>query len=208
MKTRGTIEVITGCMFSGKTEELIREVRRAEFAKKRIMVFDHCLDDERYVKGKVSSHSGLHLETFSAAHAKEIYQHAADSNFNVDVMAIDEAQFFTDLAEVCEKLVSKGIRVIAVGLNQDFRGEPFEAMSELMPRADRVRLLTAICMGCGADATRTQRLINGEPVPYDSPRIEIGGQEKYQARCRHCHEVPGKPDASLNGHTRREKIRA
>jgi thymidine kinase len=195
-------------MFSGKTEELIREVRRAEFAKKRIMVFDHCLDDERYAKGKVSSHSGLHLETFSAASAGEIYRHAAESNFKVDVIAIDEAQFFEDLAEICEKLVSKGIRVIAVGLNQDFRGEPFEAMAELMPRADRVRLLTAICMTCGADATRTQRLIDGEPAPYESPRIEIGGQEKYQARCRHCHDVPGKPDAGWNGQTRREKIRA
>ncbi|MBI3459697.1 thymidine kinase [Candidatus Acetothermia bacterium] len=206
MKTRGTIEVITGCMFSGKTEELIREVRRAEFAKKRIMVFDHSLDDQRYARGRVNSHSGLQMDTFSAANAEEIWRHVEEANYKLDVIAIDEAQFFESLAEVCERLVNKDMRVIAVGLNQDFRGEPFEVMAELMARADRVRLLTAICMTCGADATRTQRLINGKPAPYESPRIEIGGQEKYQARCRHCHEVPGK--LAFNGKVRNGRVKA
>jgi thymidine kinase len=208
MKTKGTIEVITGCMFSGKTEELIREVRRAEFAKKRIMVFDHSLDNERYARGKVNSHSGLQLETFSAANAGEIYRHVIDAQYKVDVVAIDEAQFFEELADVCERLAQKGIRVIVVGLNQDFRGEPFEVMAELMARADRVRLLTAICMVCGADATRTQRLIDGKPAPCESPRIEIGGQDKYQARCRYCHEVPGKPEVFVNGRARNDRVKA
>jgi thymidine kinase len=200
MKPRGTIEVITGCMFSGKTEELIREVRRAEFAKKRILVFDHSLDDQRYAHGRVSSHSGWQLETYSAASSDAIWQRLSQAQ--LDLIAIDEAQFFDGLPHVCEKAATQGIRVIAVGLNQDFRGEPFEVMAELMARADRVRLLTAICMVCGADATRTQRLINGKPAPYNSPRIEIGGQEKYQARCRGCHEIPGKPQPSVNGKAR------
>jgi thymidine kinase len=194
MTKRGALEVITGCMFSGKTEELIREVRRAGFAKKRIVVFDHSLDQERYTRGFINSHSGWQFATVCTAQAQAIEEHVEHQE--LDLIAIDEAQFFDGLPAVCERLVQQGLRVIVVGLNQDFRGEPFEVMSELMARADKVRLLTAICAICGAEATRTQRLIDGQPAPYGSPRIEIGGQEKYQARCRYCHEVPGKPVAN------------
>lgn len=193
--TRGTLEVITGCMFSGKTEELIRQVVRAGYARKRIMVFDHTLDDKRYQAGKLTSHSGLEVETYSLSDPGEILNLVSD--VDTDVIAIDEGHFFPlKLVRVCRELASQGLRVIVAGLNQDFRGEPFESVASLLAYADRITLLSAICNLCGGEASRTQRIINGTPAPYDSPRILVGGEESYQARCPTCHEVPGKPETS------------
>ncbi len=187
----GLLEVIAGCMFSGKTEELIRRVRRAGYAHKRIAAFDHALDEARYRAGYANSHSGWEIETFSTRLPEEIYR--IGRRERAEVVAVDEGQFFSELAPVCNALADEGVRVIAAGLNQDFRGEPFESMAELMVRADHVTVLSAICTECGREATRTQRLIDGAPAPYDSPRIQIGGEESYQARCRRCHQVPGAP---------------
>lgn len=190
-KPSGILEVIAGCMFSGKTEELIRRVRRAGYAGKRISVFDHALDEERYRAGYANSHSGWELKTHSTSNPTEIYKLACQEN--AELVAVDEVQFFENLLPVCDALADHGKRVIVAGLNLDFRGEPFESMAELMARGDKITLLSAICTVCGGEATRTQRLIDGKPASFDSPRIQIGGEEDYQARCRHCHEVPGVP---------------
>jgi len=189
---RGALEVIIGCMFSGKTEELIRRVRRAGYAGKRISVFDHALDEKRYRVGYANSHSGWEVKTHSTSNPETIYRLACEEG--AEVVAIDEAQFFEGLLPACDALADRGVRVIVAGLNQDFRGEAFETLAEILVRADLITLLSAICTECGHDATRTQRLIDGLPAPYDSPRILIGGEERYQARCRHCHCVPGKPE--------------
>ena len=196
LHSRGGLEVIAGCMFSGKTEELIRRVRRAGYAHKRVSVFNHALDETRYRSGFTNSHSGWEIKTHSTANPLEIYRLA--SSENAEVVAIDEAQFFETLLPACDALADKGIRVIVAGLNQDFRGEAFESFAEIILRADHLTLLSAICTECGNEATRTQRLLDGKPAPSDSPRIQIGGEESYQARCRHCHEVPGLPSMQVN----------
>ncbi len=193
--SRGALEVICGCMFSGKTEELIRRVRRAGYARKRVSTFDHALDEARYRAGYANSHSGWEIKSHATANPAELYRVACEEE--AEVVAIDEAQFFEGLAPVCGALADLGVRVIVAGLNQDFRGEAFETMAELMVRADKLTLLDAICVVCGAGASRTQRLLDGKPAPYDSPRIQIGGEESYQARCRHCHEVPGRPSRGV-----------
>jgi thymidine kinase len=178
-------------MFSGKTEELIRRVRRAGFAGRKISVFDHALDEARYRAGYANSHSGWQIQTHSTTHSEEVYRLACEAG--AEVVAVDEAQFFDSLLPVCDALAAHGTRVIVAGLNLDFRGEPFETLVEVLARADAITLLSAICTVCGEEATRTQRLIDGEPAPYDSPRIQVGGEESYHACCRHCHRVPGAP---------------
>lgn len=196
LKPKGSLEVVCGCMFSGKTEEMIRRVRRAGFAQKRVSVFDHALDEARYRPGFANSHSGWEVKTHATSNPDEIYRIACEEA--AEVVAIDEAQFFDkSLIPACEALADLGIRVVVAGLNQDFRGDAFETLGELMVRADKLTLLSAICTVCGNDATRTQRLIDSKPAPYDSPRIQIGGEESYQARCRHCHEVPGRPSNGI-----------
>jgi len=183
----GWIEVICGSMFSGKTEELIRRVKRAVIARQRVQVFKPLLDD-RYATERVSSHDGLQWDAIAVHSAAEILELVRD---NTDVVAIDEAQFFDwAVVEVCEQLAQKGKRVIVAGLDMDFRGEPFGPMPVLMAQAEMVDKLQAICAVCGAPASRTQRLINGVPANYDDPQILVGASEVYQARCRRCHEVP------------------
>ncbi len=183
----GWIELICGSMFSGKTEELIRRLIRAEIARQKIQVFKPALDT-RYEVGKVSSHSGKYYEAIAVRNAAEI---ASLIEEDVDVVAIDEVQFFDwAVAELCERLANKGRRVILAGLDLDFRGEPFGPMPLLMAQAEQVDKLQAICMVCGAPASRTQRLINGKPAHYDDPIIMVGASEVYEARCRRHHEVP------------------
>ncbi len=185
----GWIEVICGSMFSGKTEELIRRVRRAQIARQKVQVFKPRLDD-RYQAEKVASHNGVHLDAVVVGAAKEILQ-LVDSD--TAVVAIDEGQFFDwTVADVCDFLADNGRRVIIAGLDTDFRGEPFGPMPLLMAQAERVDKLQAICVVCGAPASRTQRLINGQPASYDDPVIMVGADEVYEARCRHCHQVPKK----------------
>jgi thymidine kinase len=186
----GWIEIVCGSMFSGKTEELIRRVRRARIARQKVQVFKPGLDD-RYHAEQVSSHNGMRWEAVPVGKAYEILdQLEPDTN----VVAVDEAQFFDgEISSVCNELAERGLRVILAGLDMDFRGEPFGPMPLLMAEAEEVTKLQAICVTCGAPASRTQRLIDGQPAAYDDPVILVGGSESYEARCRHCHQVPGKP---------------
>ena len=191
-RARGHIELICGSMFSGKTEELIRRLRRAEIAKQRVQVFSHRLDT-RYGESRVASHSGANWESLPAQNAEQILEQLDPV---ATVVAIDEAQFFDwKIAEVVNALAHRGIRVIVAGLDMDFRGEPFGPMPLLMAHAEQVDKLSAICVVCGAPASRTQRLINGAPARYDDPVILVGANEVYEARCRHCHQVPGRDTA-------------
>lgn len=185
----GWIELICGSMFSGKSEELIRRVKRAEIARQKVQVFKPVLDN-RFGKDQVSSHSGAHMNAQQVQSAAEVMQIV---NAETDVVAIDEVQFFDwAIADVANALADRGKRVILAGLDLDFRGEPFGPMPLLMAQAEELEKLHAICMVCGAPATRTQRLIDGRPASYEDPIILVGASEAYQARCRKHHEVPRK----------------
>jgi thymidine kinase len=187
----GYIEVISGCMFAGKTEELIRRIKTLEFAKKNVLVFKPAIDN-RYSNTKVVSHAGSSVESIVVPDARSILDFVKD---DTDVIAIDEIQFFDeDVLLVCDYLAKKGKRVMCAGLDTDFRAEPFGVMPRLITDAEFVTKLTAVCMKCGAPATRTQRLVNGRPAQYSDPIIMVGAAEAYEARCRHCHEVVGKPE--------------
>lgn len=186
----GHIEVICGSMFSGKTEELIRRIKRAQIARKRVQVFKPAIDT-RYSMSEVSSHSGVRAQAVPVASTSAILELVAP---DTQVVAIDEVQFFDEaLVEVCDRLAAQGKRVIAAGLDQDFRGHSFGPLPELLARAEQVDKLQAICVVCGAPASRTQRLIDGRPAAYTDPTILVGATEAYEARCRACHIVPGKP---------------
>lgn len=183
----GRIEVICGSMFSGKTEELIRRVRRAIIAHQEVQVFKPVIDD-RYGIQRVSSHNGQNVEAIPVPDAASIL---TQLHRKTTVVAIDEVQFFdAGIVQVVNQLADKGIRVILAGLDMDFRGEPFGAMPALMCIAEEVTKLQAICVICGDAGTRTQRLVNGEPAHYDDPIIMVGAQEAYEARCRKHHRVP------------------
>jgi thymidine kinase len=187
----GWIEVITGPMFAGKTEELIRRVRRLQYAKQNILVFKPTIDD-RYGDDDVVSHNNMRTRSVNITKASEIMDYIDD---DTDVVAIDEIQFLDEEAvHICEYLADHGIRVILSGLDRDFRGEPFSFMPDLMALAEDVTKLSAICVKCHTPATRTQRIIDGRPARYGDPIILVGAKDTYEARCRHCHEVPGRPD--------------
>ncbi len=186
----GYLEVITGCMFAGKTEELLRRITVLEFAKKKIMVFKPKIDN-RYSDSKVVSHAGSSCESHVVFHAKEILDIVTE---DTEVVAIDEVQFFdNDIIEVCDTLADAGKRVMVAGLDSNFRGEPFGPMPTLLTMAEFVTKLSAVCNRCGSPATRTQRIINGVPADYNDPVVLVGASESYEARCRHCHEVRNKP---------------
>ncbi|TYR75304.1 thymidine kinase [Rossellomorea vietnamensis] len=187
MKQTGWLEVICGSMFSGKSEELIRRVRRAQFAKQEIMVFKPKLDN-RYSEEAVVSHNGTSVIAKPVESSLEILGEVTAS---VDIVAIDEVQFFDEgIVEVVQKLADAGHRVVTAGLDQDFRGEPFGPMPRLMAAAEQVTKLQAVCSVCGSPASRTQRLIDGRPAGYDDPIILVGASEAYEPRCRHHHQVP------------------
>ncbi|HOP55122.1 MAG TPA: thymidine kinase [bacterium] len=182
----GWIEVICGSMFSGKSEELIRRVKRAEIARQKVQVFKPAIDT-RYEDREVVSHDGNKVSAYMVEKAEDILTELLP---DVQVIAIDEGQFFDDgIVKVCQTLADNGKRVIVAGLDQDFRGEPFGPMPELLAVAEKVDKLQAICMVCGGPASRTQRLINGEPAYYDDPTILIGAEDVYEARCRDHHVV-------------------
>lgn len=184
----GWLEIITGPMYCGKSEELIRRLRRVKIAKQKIKVFKPVLDN-RYSKKDVVSHSGNSIEAVPVDHPEEILDRI---DADIDVVGIDEAQFFhKDLIDICEGLADRGIRVILAGLDRDFRNQPFGPMPELMARAEYVDKLHAICIQCGEPASRTQRLIDGEPAAADDPVILVGAAEVYEARCRSCHALKG-----------------
>jgi thymidine kinase len=182
----GWIEVVCGSMFSGKTEELIRRLRRAQIAKQKVQVFKPTIDT-RFADREVTSHNGVQIEAIPVESTAQVYTMLEP---NTTVVAIDEAQFFDDeVVSLCEDLADRGLRVIVAGLDMDFRGEPFGPMPALMARAEQVHKLQAICVECGGPASRTQRLIEGQPAAYTDPVILVGASEVYQARCRGCHQV-------------------
>jgi thymidine kinase len=177
-------------MFSGKTEELIRRVRRAQIAKQKVQVFKPAIDD-RYGVQKITSHNGLYVEAVPVADAETILTLVEP---DTTVVAVDEVQFFDwQIAKVVNQLAERRVRVIVSGLDMDFRGEPFGPMPLLMAEAEQVDKLQAICVVCGEPASRTQRLIDGRPAAYSDPVILVGASEVYEARCRMHHEVPGTP---------------
>lgn len=187
VSTEGHIEVITGSMFSGKTEELIRRIERAEIAGQDAKVFKPSIDD-RYSEEEVGSHNGSKWKAYVVEQDEDIS--SVFSNIEADVVAVDEANFFDqDLVNECQRMADEGKRVIVSGIDQTFRGEPFEPLPSLMASAEYIDKLRAICAECGKPATRNQRLIDGEPAHAEAPTVDVGGEEKYQARCRHCHEL-------------------
>ena len=183
----GSIEVITGSMFCGKTDELIRRLRRATIARQKVQVFKPVIDN-RYSVEKVTSHAGGEYDAIPIQAAKDIPENLDQ---DTTVVGIDEAQFFdNELIPITQHLADRGLRVIIAGLDTDFRGEPFGPIPTLMAKAEIVDKLHAICMVCGESASRTQRLVNGQPAHYDDPVVIVGASEMYEARCREHHEVP------------------
>jgi thymidine kinase len=183
----GSVEIIVGSMFSGKTEELLRRLRRASIAKQKVQVFKPVID-HRYGLEKVTSHDGNAYGALPVDSAEAILD-----NLDADttVVGIDEAQFFDgDITSVATTLAKRGIRVIVGGLDMDFRGEPFGPIPTMMAQAERVDKLHAICMVCGNPAYCTQRLVDGKPAHYNDPIVIVGANEMYEARCRDCHEIP------------------
>ena len=189
----GWMEVIAGVMFSGKTEELLRRVRRATIARKRVQVFKSHLDDRYAGLWAVSSHD---RRTFEATPVDSSSQILLRLDPMAQVIAIDEAQFLdAGVVQVASSLADRGRRVILAGTDTDFRGELFGAMPQLMAVAEMVDKLHAICVLCGSPASRNQRLIDGKPAPYESPTIMVGAADSYEARCRACHIVPRRDEA-------------
>jgi thymidine kinase len=185
--TQGFIEVVCGSMFSGKTDELIRRLVRATIARQKVQVFKPAID-VRYAIEKVASHAGA---TYDAIPVQKSADIRSKLDKDTTVVGIDEAQFFDpEVVNVVRELASRDVRVIVAGLDTDFRGEPFGAMPVLMAEAEDVLKLHAICMVCGGNASRTQRLVNGKPARYDDPVVIVGASELYEARCRQHHEVP------------------
>ena len=186
----GYIETVIGPMYSGKSEELIRRLKRAKIAKQNIVVFKPQIDD-RYSKEDVVSHSGDSIKAIPISDSNQIYDHIDEKT---QVVGIDEVQFFNSkIVDVCEYLADKGVRVMVAGLDKDFRGEAFGVMPELLTKGEFVTKLTAVCAKCGSPATRTQRLVDGKPASFDDPVVLVGAVDHYEPRCRHCHEVVNKP---------------
>jgi thymidine kinase len=183
----GSIEVITGSMFCGKTDELIRRLRRATIARQKVQVFKPVIDN-RYSVEKVTSHAGGEYDAIPIQTAQDIPEKLDQ---DTTVVGIDEAQFFDNaIIPITQQLADRGLRVIIAGLDTDFRGEPFGPIPTLMAKAEIVDKLHAICMVCGESASRTQRLVNGQPAHYDDPVVIVGASEMYEARCRQHHQVP------------------
>lgn len=187
----GSLEVICGPMFSGKSEELIRRIRRATIAQQNVVVFKHHLDQRSNIKGVVS-HNGVSIQAETTQNPHDIYAYIERNT--IDVIGIDEIQFFdNDIILIICALIDMGKRIIVSGLDLDFRGVPFGPMPTLLAIADKTLKLTAICTLCGIDAHFSQRLINGQPAKYHDPIIQIGASESYQARCRSCYTIDQAP---------------
>ena len=184
----GWIEVIAGVMFAGKSEARLRRVRRAAIARKQVQVFKSHLDARYAGLYSVTTHDGITVEAEPVDSSDQIVRAVSP---NTEVIAVDEAQFLDEgIVAVAGDLADRGVRVILAGTDVDFRGLPFGPMPRLMCAAEVIDKLHAICVVCGGPATRNQRLVDGRPAPWNSPTIMVGGRESYEARCRHCHEVP------------------
>jgi thymidine kinase len=185
----GWIEVVTGSMFSGKTEEVLRRLRRAEIAGQEVAVFKPAVDD-RYGETTVGSHVGRQWDASVVPSEGDGIWEIREQLNGEDVVAVDEANFFgPELVAVCQRLADDGRRVLVSGIDQTYRGEPFEPLPQLMAVAEYVDKLQAICSQCGEPATRNQRLVGGEPAHVDDPTIVVGAEESYEARCRNCHTL-------------------
>ena len=183
----GWIECICGSMFSGKSEELLRRIKRGVIAKQKVLLFKPSIDN-RYDENRVSTHNGNSYDSISIEKSSDILNFVKDTKY--DIIGIDEIQFFdNDIVKIINKLADDGIRVIVAGLDMDFKAEPFHPMPEIMAISEMVTKLHAVCNKCGKEASRSQRLINGKPAKYDDPVVVIGASESYEARCRHCHEI-------------------
>lgn len=197
MPNKGKLAVICGPMFSGKSAELIRVMHIAEIASQKVALFKPQIDD-RYSHDDISSHDGIRKRAHVVDTAREILTVVASSPEKLQVVGIDEGQFFDrGLPMVCHWLVDQGMAVTVAGLDRNFRGEPFGSIPDLLAMADEVSKLRAVCMRCKdprVTAVLPQRLIDGHPAPYSSPEVMVGGSEFYEARCLDCHEVPGRPD--------------
>lgn len=182
----GWIEIVVGPMFAGKSEELLRRLRRLDYAHKKYVVFKPAIDN-RYSQSEVVSHLKNKTKAIPLRNSKDLFSYIQS---DTEVVGIDEVQFFDmGIIDVCEELANRGVRVIAAGLDTDFRGEPFPVSASLLARAEFVTKLTAICVKCGAPATMTQRIVNGIPASKEDPVVLVGGTESYEPRCRHCHEI-------------------
>ena len=184
----GWIEVISGVMFSGKSEELIRRVRRAVLARKKVQVFKSHLDERYGGVQVISSHNGVRIDAEPIQSSVEVMER---TRADTEVVAVDEVQFLDDgIVSVANALADRGVRIILAGTDMDFRGRPFGPMGALLAVAEKIDKLNAICVICGSPATRNQRLIDGASAPAEGPTIQVGGLESYEARCRECHDVP------------------
>jgi thymidine kinase len=191
----GWVEVISGVMFSGKSEELLRRVRRATLARKSVQVFKSHLDERYGGLRFVGTHDGGRIESEPVSSSAEVAERVRP---DTNVVAIDEIQFLDEgIIGVVTALADRGIRVIVAGTDMDFRGEPFGPIGALLAVAERIDKLYAICVVCGSLATRNQRLIDGRAAPAEGPTIQVGGLESYEARCRNCHEVPRRDRAQI-----------
>jgi len=198
-KPAGTLIVITGSMFAGKSEELIRQVRRALYARKKVQVFKSALDN-RWDSAAIATHNGVRFEALPVSSSGDLERLVEP---DTEVIAIEEIQFFDEgIVALCDRWANEGRTVIAAGLDQDFRGQPFGFMPILLALADEVIKLRAICARCGQPASKTQRLVDGRPASWDEPTILIGAAERYEARCRRCHKVLHAP---RNGHRRNKR---
>ena len=183
----GWIECICGSMFSGKSEELLRRIKRGVIAKQKVLLFKPSIDN-RYDENRVSTHNGNSYDSISIEKSSDILNFVKDTKY--DIIGIDEIQFFdNDIVKIINKLADDGIRVIVAGLDMEFKAEPFHPMPEIMAISEMVTKLHAVCNKCGKEASRSQRLINGKPAKYDDPIVVIGASESYEARCRHCHKI-------------------
>ncbi len=192
MHPGGFLEVITGPMFAGKTTELIKRVERQAFAKRKVALFKPAIDT-RYSVEEVVAHNGLSYGAYVVPTSEGGVELIREITLRegLEVIGIDEVQFFpVKIVDALNDLADSGVYVIASGLNLDFKGDPFPVTKELLVRADNIVYLTAVCTVCGRPATRSQRLINGKPAPRNSPVIQVGGRESYEARCREHHIVP------------------
>ncbi len=200
----GSITVICGSMFSGKTEELIRLLRRAMHARKRVQVFKSALET-RCETTLIRTHDGVCFNALPVTDARMLERLLEPG---VQVVGIEEVQFFdAAIVGLCQRLADQGVQVIVAGLDQDFRGQPFGLMPTLMALADNVLKLHAICKVCGNEASRTQRLVDGRPAAWDEPTILIGAEETYEARCRRCHRVRNRPRHPIASAARAVELR-
>jgi thymidine kinase len=190
LNAKGQLEVICGSMFSGKTEELLRRLNRAEYAKQNVLTIRHQID-QRKSKTSITSHNGRERLAFTIDNSQESLNKILElANSNISVVGIDEVQFFPkEIVGIICQLVERGKRVVIAGLDLDFRAEPFGIMPLLLAIADHITKLKAICVLCGKDAHHTQRLVNGKPAKYTDPIILVGAEECYQARCRDCFQI-------------------